>query len=214
MASGTTLYTKMKIVPPTQITSPKSGIIYFISKARNETCTLDLGSHLIEKVCSLGKVDSDDRLFLRPSAFNTNNWDVVEQSSKVLVRSNINAAAVQFWREQADPERISGTWFNFGKVPKLGSAVKSSWEFQTGFWPIEGLRGVNTNSQQRFRFSLETPFVSWVARNATHLPGDLVIFQLGHDQICLLEAETKKIALLAKGQGPIVVIPKENSTAN
>jgi hypothetical protein len=209
MASGTTLYTKMNIVPSSQIAFPKQGIVYFISETNKTVCALDLVSHQIKKVNPLKEVDRDDRLFVRPSVVDTNNWDIFETSKKILICSNLDVTAAQTWRDKNNPDRIEGTWFNFGEVPKLGVAMKSDWKFRTGFWPIEGLHGVRTNSDEKIYFSLETPFVSWITRNATHLPGDFIVFQLGDNQICLLEAPTKKIALLAKGQGPIVIIPKE-----
>jgi hypothetical protein len=210
MASGTTLYTKMNVVQPSGITFPKQGFVYFISET-NGVCTLDLNSHQIEKICTLNEVDRDDRLFIRTSALDTNNWDILNSSKKITVSSNLQAMAAQCWRDTNDMNRIEGSWFNFGNAPKLGAAEKSDWTFGTGFWPIEGFWGTNQKTGERVHFSLETPFVAWIARNATHLPGDYVVFQLGDNQICLLEASTKKIALLAKGQGPVVIIPKENS---
>jgi hypothetical protein len=60
-------------------------------------------------------------------------------------------------------------------------------------------------------FSFETPFVAWSVRNATHLPSDRILFQLGDDQICVYDPEKKEIALLAEGRGPIAVMQKEES---
>ena len=208
LASGTALYTKMNIVQPSEISFPKEGVVYFISKT-NGVCRLDLSSQKSEKVYPL-KADQDDRLFVRTSTFNANNWDILDSSKKILVCSNLQVIASQDWRDTNDPNRIEGTWFNFGEAPKLGAAEKSDWKFETGFWPIEGLRGENQKTGEKIYFSLETPFVSWIARSATQLPGDYVVFQLGDDQICLFETATKKIALLARGQGPVVILPKEN----
>jgi len=205
MASGTTLFTKTNIVQPSEITFPKVGLVYFISET-NGVCKFDFSSRQIEKVCSL-EADKNDRLFVRASAFDTNNWDILDSAKRILVCSNLQVTAVPFWR---DTNNLEGTMFNFGVAPKLGNAEKSNWNFRTGFWAIEGIHGVNTNSGENIHFSLETPFVSWNARNATQLPEDYVVFQLGDDQICLFEAATKKIALLARGQGPVVVLPKGN----
>jgi hypothetical protein len=58
-------------------------------------------------------------------------------------------------------------------------------------------------------FSFETPFGDWAVRNATHLPTDKVIFQLGENQICLTDPEAKTIALLVHGRGPIAAIPDD-----
>lgn len=204
LASGTALYTKMDIVQPSEISFPKKGFVYFISNT-NGVCKLDLNTRRIEKVYSL-QADRDDRLFVRPSV--SNYWNILDSSKKTLVGSNLQVNAVQSWRETNDL-RIQGTWFNFGDVPKLG-IEKSDWSFETGFWPIEGFRGKNQKNGEEIYFSLETPFVAWNVRSATQLPGDDVVFQLGDDQICLLEPSTKKIALIARGQGPVVVLPKEN----
>jgi hypothetical protein len=40
------------------------------------------------------------------------------------------------------------------------------------------------------------------------LPGDLVLFQLGENQICVVDPNLKKVALLAHGRGPVAVISK------
>ncbi|HVU07349.1 MAG TPA: hypothetical protein VHG89_02260 [Verrucomicrobiae bacterium] len=205
MASGTALYTKMNIVQPLEISFPKEGYVYFISKT-NGVCKLGLSTRQLEKVYPLN-VDQDDRLFVRAST--SNNWDILDSSKKILISSNLEVVAVEAERDTYDTNRIEGTWFNFGNVAKLGAAWKSDWHFETGFWPIEGFRGENRKNGEKIYFSLETPFVAWIVRSATQLPDDHVIFQLGDDQICLLEPSTKKIALIARGQGPVVVLPKE-----
>ena len=208
LASGTALYTKMHIVQPSEISFPKEGFVYFVSET-NSVCRLDLKSHQTEQICPLN-TDNDDRLFIRASTFDASKWNILDSSKKILICSNLDVVAVQSWRDTNDANHIYGTWFNFGDVPKLGAAEKSDWHFETGFWPIEGFRGSNQKTGEKIYFSLETPFVAWIVRSATQLPGDDVIFQLGDDQICLLEPSTKKIALIARGQGPVVVLPKEN----
>ncbi|MCX6894346.1 MAG: hypothetical protein NTZ16_02320 [Verrucomicrobia bacterium] len=217
LASGTTLYTKMNVVQPSAMTWPAQGILYYISEAGDSVCSLNLKTHQTDKVSSLAVANKDDRLFVRPSVSDDSQWDILAcvwdksrtRAQAVTVLSNLTVIAAQSWRDEHSSGRTEGTWFNFGEASNLGAAEKNDWKFRTGFWPIEGLRGQNTSGSEHIRFSLETPFVAWVARNATHLPGDYVVFQLGDDQICLLEATTKKICLLAKGRGPVVVIPRE-----
>jgi hypothetical protein len=208
LASGTSLYTKMNVVPPSEIAFPKTGLVYFISST-NEVCKMDLSTRQLETVCPL-QSGRDDRLFIRASAFGAGGWDILDSSKKTLICSNLQGVAVSRQQDTDDPGQIRGTWFNFDydKIPRLGAAESSGWSFKTGFWPIEGLRGTNRATGQKIYFSLETPFVAWIVRNATQLPNDEVVFQLGDDQICLFEPSTKKIALLARGQGPVVVLPK------
>ena len=206
-ASGTGIYRSMNVVQPAQITMPTNGVVFFISTNSSDVYSLDLRAQLSEKIFALNTSDKDDRLLVMPSQFDSNNWDILEHSKSVLIKSNLTAVAAECWR---DTNSLSdkGTWFNFGEAAKLGLAQASDWNFETGFWPIEGLHGKNSKTGASIHFSLETPFVAWNARSAIHLPGDYVVFQLGEDQICILEASTKKIALLARGYGPVALLKK------
>ena len=58
-----------------------------------------------------------------------------------------------------------------------------------------------------FNYTVTTPFAIWPVSNATHIAGDYGVFQLGKDQICLLDPEKKRIALVARGFGPVVAKP-------
>ena len=53
----------------------------------------------------------------------------------------------------------------------------------------------------------QTPFTPWLIRNGTHIAGDYGVFKLGEDQICILDPEKKRIALIARGFGPVVAKP-------
>jgi hypothetical protein len=90
----------------------------------------------------------------------------------------------------------------FGSVPKLTKST--DWDFYANVFAGGGLSGYNSTTQTRTRFALETPFAFWAISHATHLTGDLLVFQLGQDQICLLHPETHRIALIARGKHPVV----------
>lgn len=62
---------------------------------------------------------------------------------------------------------------------------------------------------QRLTFS--TGFGTWPGRNPTVLPGDIAIFALG-DQICAWDLNQRKLGLIARGRGPVVV-PDEDLVA-
>jgi len=110
--------------------------------------------------------------------------------------------------------QFEGTWFNFGAASPLGSATNSQWEFQAGFWPIAGLLAENKATGTKVHFSYETPFGAWTVRNAVHLPTDKVLFQLGKDQVCAFDPQSRKVALLWHGRGPVPVIEKTESVAS
>ena len=54
---------------------------------------------------------------------------------------------------------------------------------------------------------VHTPFVQWTVENGSHIAGDYAVFKLGKDQICILDPEKKRIALIARGFGPVVAKP-------
>jgi hypothetical protein len=88
----------------------------------------------------------------------------------------------------------------------VGLNRAGAWRFHAGYWPVEGLYGENSQSGASVYFSLETPFASWAVRNATQLPNGTVVFQLGSRQICVVDPETKRTALLGFGRGPVAVL--------
>jgi len=91
------------------------------------------------------------------------------------------------------------------KLP-VRTLQNSPWNFTIGDWYDEGLRGQNSETGERVKLAFETPFASWVIRNATHLPGDLVLLQLDADQICLYDPKEKRLALLARGREPVATM--------
>lgn len=93
---------------------------------------------------------------------------------------------------------------SFGPVPKLTAA--SDWDYYTRVFSAAGLTGHNRKTRARQHVALETPFTFWPINHATHLPGDWLIVQLGRDQICLLHPDTQRLALIARGQTPVVTL--------
>lgn len=216
-ASGTSLYTKMQVVSPKDLSLPESVLIYFISDRDGHVYTRKATSTQDRRVFELRSTNTDDRLFVRLASTNqSDSWDLlarleVENSRDgklVEIQKDFASHALPDWRASQNPPQYEGTWFNFGEVPRLGDAEQSDWEFMTGFWPIEGLHGTNAVKHARIHLSFETPFGAWPVRNATHLPGDKVLFQLGEDQICLMDPNANTVALVTHGRGPVAVIPK------
>lgn len=87
-------------------------------------------------------------------------------------------------------------------------AEQRRWNVSAKFWAMDGLELRDSDSEEWYSIALETPFVQWYVRNATFLPGDEIIFQFG-EQICIFDRESRKLALLAQGSSPVVII--ENS---
>jgi len=206
-ASGKSLYTKMHIVPPSEIRLPENFQLYYISGQ---------GGRVYQNSQILGDVIStnwNDRLIIRPIKGNTNQWELGlrfdawndDDAIVLAVLSPIDGHAMSI--EPTDEHRPNGrdTPFNFGTVLMLGQD-NTNWNVHTGFWPIEGLHAENEKTGECIYFAWETPFSQWYVRSAILLPDDKVIFQLGQDQICVLDLTTKKVALLTRGRGPAVIL--------
>ena len=214
-ASGTSLLSGTKIVQPSALALPAEVVLYFISSKDGNVYATGLAQLEPRQVAELRSTNRNDRLLVRVSATDSNSWDLIallvaekrQEPMLVTIQKNFATEAAPGWRaltlgtsDEAD------TWFNFGPVGRLGSAKRSAWEFRSGFWPVSGLSGAQTNTGARAGFSFETPFGAWIVRNATLLPGDNVLFQFGNDQICAFDPLGRRIALVTQGRGPVAVL--------
>lgn len=105
--------------------------------------------------------------------------------------------------ERADFDALTNqTKQSFGPVSKLTETT--DWDFYANVFAGGGLSGYNRITQARIQVALETPFAFWAISHVTHLAGDLLVLQVGQDQICLLHPETRSIALIVRGKHPVV----------
>lgn len=218
IASETSLYTALRVVPPNALSLPASVSVYYITPSDGKVYRRNLGGSQPEEVRELHSVNANDRLFVRASVENTNRWDLVarleakdsEEPTFVTLLTGLDTEiATEAESGNGEPGDIRGTWFNFGETPRLGAATNSPWAFWTGFWPIEGLHGEREDTGERVHLAYETPFGAWTARNAVLLPGDIVLFQLGTNQICGLDPAKRTVALLWHGRGPVALIERD-----
>jgi hypothetical protein len=211
-ASGTSMMTKLTACSVTELSPPETCALYFLTPDGGQIVRTDLLGQHWEVVRPVTVGSSDDRLYAREEAdgsFSLYLHRTVDDDSKgreELIARRVARKVPVSWDKRVLPDgHVAGTWSNAGPVPSL--AAGSSWEDFAGFWPVEGISGENKADGRKFRFSMETPFTYWPVRNATQIKGDMVVFQLAKDQICLLDPETRRIALIARGSGPIVVEP-------
>lgn len=222
LISWTSLYTKTNVVELSSISLPENVCVYFISTDDGDVYTGSLREAKWKNIYNLNSLHKNDRLLVQPSDTDTNAWDLMaclERNSQpeheiIAVKKGFAVITAPSTPSIAsgDPANKS-TWLNYGLAPKLGEAQSSEWVFKSGFWPAEGLSGIKDSSGQEISISFETPYIVWAIRNVTHLPTDKVLLQLGNDQICVYDPESKKIALLAHGRGPIAVIRKAQQNA-
>lgn len=212
--SDTSLIKNAHVVSPSSIALPQGVDLYFINASDGDVYSMDLGSRNPIKVAELNSTSWRDRLLIRPSAADPTRWDLIarietddqDNPKLVTVKETLSCEApAPALNSDGKPYTERETWFTLGKAPRLEAAKGSPWEFSTGFWAPQGLLVENKGAREQYRIVFDTPFFSWYLRNAIHLPGDIAVFVIVQDQICVFERQTKQVALLAKGWGPVAV---------
>jgi hypothetical protein len=211
MISVTTLLRQFEIVPSGSIPLPGSVEVYYIGSEDGNVYRLPLSTGKPELLHELKSGNFQDRLYWRRDETDTHHGDLMAQLDEDGRKARSPEIKKGLSGEAALDQHIGhNTWFSFGRVEPVQSGIRGHWEFHTGFWPDEGLRGrrgIDTGGDKEVRLALATPFVSWPVRNAVLLPGDKVLFQLGGNQICVFDPETNRIELLCRGRGPVVILP-------
>lgn len=211
LASGTSMLTQLEVVQVKQLHPPKDCVLWFITPDGRHILRADLAHERAEFFAEVSAKDRDDRLFAQSNTHGRFDLflrlDGERQSEEKieLVQADF-AALAPIDERRENTGKPYGTWFNFGAVPSLAGSG-AEWKYHTGFWAGEGVSGESEKTGERLHLSLEIPFTAWIVRNAVQLDGDLVLFQLGNDQICLLRPGEKRIALIARGKGPLVAKP-------
>lgn len=67
------------------------------------------------------------------------------------------------------------------------------------------------DAKESFHLQLSTAFGIWQGHNPSILPGEIVIFEFG-GQICALDLNTRKLALIRMGSGPVVVRDEDETS--
>ena len=209
LASGTSLFTRADIDHSVVTNAEDPVTIFFISPKDGDVYRIRLNGSRLEKICEFGGKDHNVRLFLR-KAEDGAAWDLWvrpdrSKDSDIMLVFGLTSAAAEQNPYREDNEY---TWFSFGPAADMRAEDKRNWNVRTGFWAFEGLLARNEETGERINAALETSFLEWYARNATVLPSDKVVYQLG-DQIVLLDLNTRKIGLVTIGRGPVVVLDKD-----
>ncbi len=205
-ASGTSLYSDLAVVQPSAISLPKDAILYYMAESDSDVYARQLGHDETNKVCALPSLDGSDRLFLLESRVSAGHWDLIvgpeprsEPPDPNPANTTVSAGLACC---VAEPPR-AGLWPG-GEVPRF-RADTSGWRFSFG-WMAGRLYGKNAEDGRTLDVSLDTPFLQWPVFCPTQLPSGQVIFELGWNQICILDPDERKVALLAKGRWPVITL--------
>lgn len=192
----------LQVTPLAEMNAPANVVVYCMPTDLEGVAAGSLVDGSFMQVTTLPSEGRVDRLAVESTNGAWNLMAVGRERGMWRLMTNMTGVAVE-----ARPVRV--TSMNFGRAPELPGAEAGDWEYVTGFWPATGVVAVNRRTAERRPFALETPFVGWRARNATVLPDGKLLFQFGDDQICLLDAERRKIALVVRGRGPVAVVEPE-----
>lgn len=200
--SHTSLVTQLQLVPLQQLQPSQEYALYFISIDGKQLMRTNLHGQRPERVKDLKNIGEDERLCFRENKRKQFDLFAFSGNNQAPILSDF-AKRVPI---DKDRQYDSCSYYDFRQPQKL--TEKSDWDYQTPFWAAGGIMGFNKVDNSRIHFALETPFAFWSASHATHLEGDLLVFQLYKNQIYLLQPQARKIALIARGSSPVVVIPK------
>jgi len=158
------------------------------------------------------KADAEARLFAQRGEPGWDLWLNAREGPPRLLRAGIAPHSAQAPSQSAlhtklktsvrtSEPTLSQAW---AKPAELVPEAASPWAVHLGQWPWEGLRVDSRDLRPGYRLALDTPFLSWEPRCATRLPGERLLFQMG-PYLWLLELDSGKLHLLARGQGAQVV---------
>jgi hypothetical protein len=202
-ASDKSLYADLTVVQSSEMSLPEKTVVYYISASDNDVYAMNLAQGTTKKICELKSIGNAERLFAKESKKTPGHWNLVA-SNEIDERSEgiTKTVIADFSREVARPQSPDGD----GDVLHFAAARNADWELESQLYSWHGLYWKNTKDGRKLRVFLETPFVTWYSRSATQLSGGQVVLQLGRNQICILDPEEGKIAIIAKGRCPVVGI--------
>ena len=204
LVSGKSLYSDFSIVPAADMSLPDGVRVYFISSVDGNVYRRS-GSSGPDLVVSLGATNVSDFLRFQESKTNTNTWDLVAVLDRKRRPEEAIVISEGIVTNPADAVWMTQQYWGWGSAPQIGSATNSTWHFSWGHWPTVGLYGNDSKTGQRIQLAFGNPIIRWPMWRAIHLPEDMVLFQLGWDQLCLLDVERKRVSLWDRGHGPVAL---------
>jgi len=225
LVSPISLYTQSRIQHSLAFVKPSQAVVYYINTQDGGVWRIRMDGTEETKVLDAHVQDNNTRLFLRPNVKSgLSDLGMAEQISSAdsptkyttkytMLLTGVGSGFVPMPNTRKGHERV--TWGNFGQPDDLRLGERG-WTVFTGYWAAEGITIFHGKSSdfwsnsRVYTLAFETPFEQWNCRNATVLPGNQVVFQLGQDrtdaQVVILDMEHRNLACLTMGQGPVVVL--------
>lgn len=209
MVSPVSVLTRLSVAPASQIAVGTTAAVYYIGRDDGDVHRVGLDGANERKIAQAGIHDRHANLYLAPAPEEAAldlgiRWGPAAAEARIVAAAALPADA-RVGIEPMDQDSAGDGWYEFQRAVDLQPTSAPHWKVSTGGWAAEGLHATHDSTHQNVHVALETPFLSWFSTNASVLPGDLVVYQLG-DQIVLLDLTARRIALLARGRSPLVVL--------
>lgn len=209
-SSSTSMLTQLEITAPNAMDAPKDLRLYFLSPEGDQVLQSDLAGANPVTVKALPALPAEWRRHLCALPTTPRTFDLMlmtgpypshenEWQLQVLQADFSSDAGVEYG--VAHDMSPSDTYPNRGPASRMAPSAGAEDSYYVGTYPYEGIKKLGA---RRFHFALETPFAMWQVSHATQISDELVVFQLGKDQICLLRPYSRKITLLTRGRSPVV----------
>jgi hypothetical protein len=194
------------IVDPTEISIREDVLIYYIAQKDGDVyCRTASG--LEEKVCDLNSTDRKDRLVIRKAESKPDTWELFVSGGnggRKMIRQNLSSESMPDIADLEHEISGMGTWDVFSYNPD------SPWRIKNFF---SSLYFSSKSTDDSFSIVYEMPFFLLRPYGAIELPSGKVLLQLGDNQICIFDPETRQTALVAFGRSPIAIL-KDNAVPN
>ena len=201
-ASVSSMVKDLELVSPSELVPSENYVLCYISQDGKTVQKMNLdGAGKSEQIFEISTKSQKDYLvfhsFDEDAGFDLYLRQVMEDNEL---------------REIEVVKSLSNHAIEYAKIDKMtiqSLADETQWEYYVVGPAALGILGYEKDGDKEFRYALETLIASWGIGLPIHMTDNFLVFQLGPDQICILDHESKKIALLARGRYPIVATAKD-----
>ncbi|HEY3415145.1 MAG TPA: hypothetical protein VGM51_19090 [Armatimonadota bacterium] len=210
-ASPITFLTKARLSPAITFASLPVATAYYVGKG-DAVWQVNLdGTGL--RYAGIGAVKADEDIWIRPGKDGIGDlcamsggsaYPFIHAARSLSERiAPVGTYAKRTSRSVKRGQPLTFEDWEFVYPADLRAPGDTDWYIETD---VFAGRGITVNKKgEEYNLALETPYLAWTPRFATLLPGDMAVFQLGPN-IMLLHMPTKRIAILAEGRSPVVVL--------
>ncbi len=218
-ASDISVYMEASLDQTLTFVSHIPGFCYFISAEDGDIHRRNIDGSALHNVAPLNSSDRDDRLIVRSDSTAHGILYAIKHQERdgiieIPIISNFTLSRTVLRTERLprstpkqiiDLRDVSDRELKYHIHQERYKGLEITFPFD--FLGFEG--GPKLNAE-KIRLSLHTPFASWRVSNVTVLPGNQAVFQFGR-QICVFDPASRRLGLIAKGQGPLVMIVRSSS---